>query len=128
MPQKLKKSCAIKSCPNVIAEGKYCNTHKQYQANESRVKNSTERHRHEHTRRWQRLRLFYLRANPLCIDCKKQDKIVPASEVHHIVPIARGGTDDESNLEALCKSCHSKKTAEENRYPGGRKISTGLDL
>lgn len=128
MPNKLKRPCAIRSCPNLIDEGKYCDTHKQYKIHDSRRKNDSDRHRHEHTRRWQKLRLIYLRANPLCIECKKQNKIVPASEVHHIVPIARGGTDDESNLEALCKSCHSKKTAEENRCPGDSKIPTGLDL
>ena len=29
-------------------------------------------------------------------------------EVHHILPLSRGGTNDEDNLMSLCKSCHSK--------------------
>lgn len=29
----------------------------------------------------------------------------------HVVPRARGGTDDPSNLAWRCASCHSKKTA-----------------
>lgn len=33
---------------------------------------------------------------------------VPADEVHHIKPIALGGTHSEDNLMALCKSCHTK--------------------
>jgi len=32
----------------------------------------------------------------------------PMEEVHHIKPLAEGGTHDDSNLMALCKSCHSK--------------------
>jgi 5-methylcytosine-specific restriction protein A len=30
--------------------------------------------------------------------------------VHHILPLANGGTNEEGNLIALCKSCHSKIT------------------
>lgn len=28
---------------------------------------------------------------------------------HHILPIQHGGTDDESNLTTLCKTCHEKE-------------------
>lgn len=128
MPNKLKRPCAIRSCPNLIEAGKYCDTHRQYQTHDSRRKNDTARHKHEHTRRWQKLRLLYLRANPLCVDCTKQNKIVPATEVHHVVPIAKGGTDEECNLQALCKPCHSRKTAEEINRGRDSKIPTGLDL
>lgn len=31
-------------------------------------------------------------------------------EVDHIVQFAEGGTDDTSNLQALCPNCHSDKT------------------
>lgn len=34
----------------------------------------------------------------------------------HIVPLAQGGTNDTSNLQTLCRSCHSKKTV---LYDGG---------
>jgi hypothetical protein len=29
-------------------------------------------------------------------------------EVHHIIPLSEGGTNDESNLMSLCRSCHEK--------------------
>jgi 5-methylcytosine-specific restriction endonuclease McrA len=32
-------------------------------------------------------------------------------QVDHIITKARGGTDDPSNLQALCRECHSRKTA-----------------
>lgn len=37
------------------------------------------------------------------------------AECDHIVPLASGGTDDLANLQTLCKICHGKKSAEENR-------------
>ena len=27
-------------------------------------------------------------------------------ELHHVVPLARGGINDESNIRALCHECH----------------------
>ena len=44
-----------------------------------------------------------------------------AQEVHHIIPLADGGTHDEDNLMSLCKPCHSRITAKE----GGRWASGG---
>lgn len=37
-------------------------------------------------------------------------------ECDHIVPKHRGGTDDYSNLQSLCKSCHANKTAQEQGF------------
>jgi 5-methylcytosine-specific restriction endonuclease McrA len=54
--------------------------------------------------------------HPLCIYCLKQDKLTPTQEVDHIVPHL-GDKDlfwDEKNLQALCKPCHSAKTARED--------------
>ena len=33
----------------------------------------------------------------------------PFLEVHHKVPLARGGADDEQNTEALCPNCHRRE-------------------
>ena len=35
----------------------------------------------------------------------------PASHVDHITPVRFGGTDDESNLQALCERCNLAKGA-----------------
>jgi 5-methylcytosine-specific restriction endonuclease McrA len=36
---------------------------------------------------------------------------LPASyEVDHIIPLFKGGTNDVSNLVALCRNCHGEKT------------------
>ncbi len=39
-------------------------------------------------------------------------------EIDHITPLWRGGTNDASNLHALCRECHGRKTLTE-RLPKG---------
>jgi 5-methylcytosine-specific restriction protein A len=43
-----------------------------------------------------------------------------SGHVDHIVPKAHGGTDDSGNLQTLCRSCHSSKTATEDGGGFGR--------
>jgi 5-methylcytosine-specific restriction protein A len=41
-----------------------------------------------------------------------------ATEVHHVIPRRMGGNDHPSNLQALCRMCHSSQTARENiKFP-----------
>lgn len=58
--------------------------------------------------RWARRSKLYLMCNPVCVKCGH-----PSQETDHIIPLSRGGVDDESNYQALCKACHSAKTARE---------------
>ncbi|CEI54487.1 hypothetical protein [Acinetobacter bereziniae] len=37
-------------------------------------------------------------------------------ELDHIVNIAQGGTEDESNLQSLCVECHKVKTQNESKF------------
>lgn len=54
-----------------------------------------------------------LRNEPLCRECARHGILRAAEEVHHILPLADGGTHDEGNLMPLCKGCHSRHTARE---------------
>jgi 5-methylcytosine-specific restriction protein A len=72
-------------------------------------------------RDWQRARKAFLAAHPFCSgpdsECEREEMTVPAEEVDHRVAISAGGDRfDHSNLQALCKACHSKKTV---RADGG---------
>lgn len=66
--------------------------------------------------RWRKLRLSYLQQHPLCELCLKEDKVVPAVDVHHIIsfmttndPLKRKWLAfDSSNLMSLCKECRQK--------------------
>jgi 5-methylcytosine-specific restriction protein A len=56
-----------------------------------------------------------LKREPLCRRClKKHDgRIRPATQLDHVVPLAKGGRDTEDNLQPLCDPCHVEKTAED---------------
>ena len=46
--------------------------------------------------------------------CNMCGKLLDHSyEVDHIVPLYKGGTNDISNLQALCRNCHGKKTVQD---------------
>lgn len=55
----------------------------------------------------------------LCQPCLRTQRVTVATQVDHIIPKAAGGTDDESNLQAICVPCHAEKTARESQNPGG---------
>ena len=65
--------------------------------------------------RWRKVRIEYLRANPLCVRCLEVGITEPATQVDHIIALAKGGPDALGNYQSLCGSCHSSKTAREDR-------------
>ena len=48
-----------------------------------------------------------------CGECKED--LSSCFQIDHIVGIQYGGTNDKSNLMALCCECHAKKSIAENR-------------
>lgn len=44
-----------------------------------------------------------------------------ATVADHIIPVAEGGTDDPSNGQAVCTTCHADKTREEQQRGRQRK-------
>lgn len=56
----------------------------------------------------------------LCQQCKREGRLQLAEQVDHIRELADGGTDDDSNLEALCGDCHKAKTARSQAARRGR--------
>lgn len=64
-------------------------------------------------RPWRRLKeKIHLRDNWTCQHCRR---VTTQLELDHIVNVAQGGTDDESNLQSLCLPCHKDKTIKESR-------------
>jgi 5-methylcytosine-specific restriction endonuclease McrA len=39
----------------------------------------------------------------------------PAKEVHHVIPLSRGGSTTMSNLISICESCHKQRHNHINR-------------
>lgn len=70
---------------------------------------------------WQRLRASVLAGEPLCRDCAARGIVTEATDVDHV----SGDPSDNSseNLQPLCHSCHSRKTARDH----GKQVSMGHD-
>lgn len=62
----------------------------------------------------------------LCQVCLRLGRIELAREVDHLLAKAEGGTDDESNLQAICRQCHAVKTAFEAAAPTGKSLPEWL--
>src|SRR5665647_1396411 len=75
---------------------------------------TTSRHVRGYGKDWEKLRkLILMRDHSLCQcnQCKGGElRLTMATEVDHIIPKAKGGTDDPSNLQAINHECHKNKT------------------
>lgn len=52
-----------------------------------------------------------LSVEPLCRHCSERGKTTAAVTPDHIIPLGKGGTDDDDNIQCLCEACHDAKTA-----------------
>lgn len=112
MPHKLAKPCKHPGCP-LTTRFRFCEEHcKQHSRQLSRQRLSPAKRGYD--RAWQKTRLIVLAEEPFCRECAKQKRIEAATDVDHIIPLARGGTHDRSNLQPLCAVCHSRKTVKED--------------
>lgn len=84
----------------------------------SKEERRKERQETYNTKRWKELRSLMIQEHPLCQDCLKDGKIVPAQEVHHLKsPFRPGLTPEEkeklafdpNNLVCLCRECHWRR-------------------
>lgn len=58
--------------------------------------------------------------------CQECGRITEEGDVDHKVPLSKGGTDEDSNLQYLCrKPCHERKTLRESGH--SEKVAIGLD-
>ncbi len=107
MPYKPKNPCGYPGCPHLTYD-RYCKEHKSLVSkNYNKYERDPESNK-RYGRAWKRIRDRYIKAHPLCEECEKQDRFIPAKEVHHILPVNQGGTHERENLMSLCRSCHNK--------------------
>ena len=115
MPRKPKRPCSHPGCP-LLTHDRFCEAHAKQEARRYEQEQRDPAMRKRYGRLWRRIRDSFMASHPLCEQCSAEGRVTPAEEVHHIVPLANGGTHDPANLMALCKACHSTITARE----GGR--------
>ena len=111
MPRKPKRPCAYPNCPK-LTDDLYCEEHRkitnrQYEKYGRKYKRSE-----RYGSAWQKIRTRYVKLHPFCEMCFEEGHIGHADIVHHIKPLAEGGTNDESNL--ICPSVSTTM----NRYTG----------
>lgn len=71
-------------------------------------------------RPWRRIRDAVMKRDQhLCQACRRDGRLTLATQVDHILAKARGGTDDQANLEAICGPHHEIKTRAEARHGRG---------
>lgn len=104
------RPCAAPGCPRPAVHGSSrCQEHAQRQQRSDPRPN---RHARGYGAEWERLRRAFLARHPWCMwpGCGER-----ATDVDHVVPRSRGGTDEWGNLQALCHRHHSRKTATADR-------------
>lgn len=57
--------------------------------------------------RWQSLTRVQLAQQPFCAECGTTEDLT----VDHVLPLARGGRSELSNVQTLCRSCNGIKEA-----------------
>ena len=87
MPKKPLRPCSHPGCPN-LCEGQFC-----------------EQHRVEERRKYDKFERSSDVNRKMCL---KEGRLTPVQEVHHILPVSKGGTHARDNLMSLCQSCHTK--------------------
>ena len=109
MPKRLRVPCAEPGCP-AITDGGRCPKHQKPAPPRPRFRDRA------YGPDWPRIRRQVLAEQPYCA-CGAR-----ATQVDHMIPLRQGGTNDRANLVAMCRRCHSRKTAKSGeRWGRGRK-------
>ena len=116
MPAGPRHPCPVPGCPQLLEAGvSRCPDHRR-QRERAREVERPERDRFYDSRWWRAFRRVFLARHALCeMDCAKEGRLTPATDVDHVKPIS---TEegwalrlDESNCRAGCHACHSRRTA-----------------
>ena len=109
MPYKPRRPCRYPGCPDFCEEGQvFCKGHMEWSSD--RLRGGADAR--GYNAQWRKARALFLRQHPLCVECRKEGKLTPATVVDHIIP-HRGDQRlfwDQSNWQSLCKRHHDKKT------------------
>ena len=117
MPQRAPHPCHWPNCAKTVRQGAYCDEHRQRRDRQYNADHEEKKFYRRAT--WRKFRLAFLWQNPLCVVCFEKGQLVPAEHVDHVIPrkVRPDLELDPENCQALCASCHSRKTLRQ-RYHG----------
>ncbi|MBP8226102.1 MAG: HNH endonuclease, partial [Acidovorax sp.] len=120
MPNAALRPCRHPGCVQLVGEGGYCAAHKRVAPGSFSDRERGTRQARGYGADWDKRRVRILeRDGYLCQECRRQGILKAVGDVKysafvdHIVPKCDGGSDDDSNLETLCRACHTRKTDRE---------------
>ena len=90
-----KKPCAYPNCPK-LTDGLYCEEHKKVTNQQYERYGRKYKKNKRYGSAWQKVRARYVKLHPFCELCFKEGYIGHADIVHHIKPLAEGGTNDDN--------------------------------
>lgn len=114
MPYKASAPCSMSGCPALAVHAGRCAEHQRTQAERNEAPRESPSVR-GYDANWNHICARFLKENPWCEQCGAM-----SIEAHHQVEIRKGGTHEDSNLVALCHSCHSRVTAQGHGWKGRR--------
>ena len=110
MPLAPLRPCPVPSCPTLVRSGR-CDRHGgqrqpwQHDTPSQRIRGA----------QLQRLRAKLFKDEPLCRACQSKGRTTIATIRDHVVPLAEGGQDVETNTQPLCRECSDTKTHRESK-------------
>ena len=119
MPQAAPRICTKPGCNTLVLNGSRCAKH-EYDKGKATAQNRQANRRYAtNDTRWRLLRKKQLHRQPLCESCHSIGLVVPATVVDHID--GNAFNNDKENLQSMCWSCHSRKTAQQDGGFGNKK-------
>jgi 5-methylcytosine-specific restriction protein A len=119
MPTSAPKACKVQGCAAFSCDDSNClnkkqAVHKPIERTSTGIKRSS---RIYHSNRWRKLRAAFMSKHPLCVRCLSYDIVTVATDLDHVVAVAidKSLQWKTSNMQPLCKSCHSVKTSNEQQ-------------
>lgn len=114
MPSSPPRPCTFPGCGRLVRGASRCEAHKRAETGKFNDRRRGRRHARGYGSAWDKLREQIMqRDKGLCRLCWGLGRVTPAHAVDHIKPKSDGGTDEHANLQAICRACHSDKTARE---------------
>lgn len=114
MAMKPLRPCRHPGCCVLVTDG-YCETHRPRRTCDRSAEAQSWRWMYG-TPEWAQLRGDQLLLEPFCRECARKGLRVWATDVDHVMDHKGNWAifTDPNNLESLCHSCHSRKTARES--------------